>query len=825
MPVGSQQTHYQFIDGSYSRDAQRDQNVVLQLGRRAASILEVNHYRGITITHGRRHVESIKETISFHVLYWLADPMNYVHGVFDAKRPLDLKLISQADQINKICALVFHEGHDDTPSLPELTNQAIPSEIKETRVRTPFFDDAQLIGDAISDRISEYESCRSENSFNTISSEQIMLASKLGVYDRAAEIEPPYHNCFMCDIHTGSFERYEVEDEYFYGDFQEGGSSGSTDPGSFTIFAVQKELRGLTPEELKKNEAQVRAACLKELQSWLQHETGTAERIDSYCAKTGLKPLPSRWVIEFKEKGGTIIIKARLCAKGFAERNQDSLQTSSPTATRLGHKMILAYAAYSKAEIWSLDVSTAFLQGWTLEDVNASGHKRQACALMLPDGCWDLLASLDPRFKNAARAPKEHCLMLRKSVYGLKDAPLLWCLRLFETLRKIGLKQTAHDGCVWAKYDKNNRLTLLVSVHVDDTLLTGDPKVMHELHVALEKDFGTLKKEVNSFKHFGVHVSRGPNKTDVIVSQSEYIKTLKPIDIKRIRGDGRTVDTKASASEISDFRSLISGIAWLGVTHPGAQAAASIYQGFLPEPLIKHLQFANNFLEQIQKEYRPVIFRSDIDLAKCKLVVVSDSSLGNNSKYSQGGHLILLSNHKKELCGECTLLTGRSAKSKRVANSTMCAETLALLGGIEEGILVQTWIHELLHPNLTAMELLRVEPKNMVSMIGCMDCDDVHSVLVKAAAPAPTNKSMVLHLAALREARENNTVSQWCWIADGDNPANPLTKLSSDGTLPLRPLTSLLEKAYWEPAGPYRYGAVMTQPKRLTGLAPPKGRL
>ena len=825
MPVGSQQTHYQFTDGSYSRDAQRDQNVVLHLGKRAAAILEVNFYRGITILHGRRFVEIFKETISFHVLYWQSDPMNYTHGIFDASKPLDLKLISQTDQINQICAIVFHGGHDDTPSLPELTNQQIPSEVKETRVRTPFFDDAQLIGDALSDKISEYESARSDGTFSSARSQQVLLASQLGVYDRAAGIEPPYHNCFMCDIHTGEVDRYEVEDHYFYGDFQEGGNSSNSttlgddatitssfDGETFTIYAVQKELRGLTPEEIKKNAPQVKAACIKELQSWLQHETGSAERIGSYTAKTGLKPLPSRWVIEFKEKSGTVVIKARLCAKGFAERNQHELQTSSPTATRLGHKMILAYAAYIKADLWSLDVSTAFLQGWTLDDVNASGHQRQACALILPHGCWELFAGLDKRFQKAASDPSNYCLMLRKSVYGLKDAPLLWCLRLFETFRRIGLKQTAHDGCVWCKYDKSNKLTLLVSVHVDDTLLTGDPKVMHELHMALEKDFGTLKKEVNVFKHFGVHVSRGVNKADVIVSQAEYIKTLNSIEIRRIRGDGRTVDTKATATEVSDFRSLVSGVAWLGVTHPGAQAAASIFQGFLPEPTIKHIQFANNFLEQIRKDYRPVIFRADVDLANCKMVVVTDSSLGNNSKYSQGGHLILLANRTNQLCGACTLLTGRSAKSKRVANSTMCAETLSLLGGVEEGMLVQTWIHELLHPNLTALELTKVEPKSLPMMIACIDCDDVHAVLIKAAAPAPTNKSMALHLAALREAKENKTVTQWCWIADPDNPANPLTKLSHDGTLPLRPLTTLLEKAYWEPTGPYRFGAVMTQP-------------
>jgi len=46
---------------------------------------------------------------------------------------------------------------------------------------------------------------------------------------------------------------------------------------------------------------------------------------------------------------------------------------------------------------------------------------------------------------------------------------------------------------------------------------------------------------------------------------------------------------------------------------------------------------------------------------------------------------------------------------------------------------------------------------------------------------------------------------------------NPLTELSSEGTLPIHPLTTLLEKSYWEPNGPYRYGSVMVQPTRTTG--------
>jgi len=463
-----------------------------------------------------------------------------------------------------------------------------------------------------------------------------------------------------------------------------------------------------------------------------------------------------------------------------------------------------------------LDVSTAFLKGWSFDDMKDSGLERQDVALVLPPDTWRLQSKLAPTnklFKEASTDPKSFCLTLTKSVYGLKDAPLLWALRLFTTLRKLGLKQTAHDGCLWLKYDRNNKTTLLLSIHVDDTLLSGRQDEMVALHKALEADFGTMKREVDSFKHFGVHIRRQNH--DVFMCQSEYIKTLRPISVLRKKGDGRTADTKCSPTEVSDFRSLVSGIAWLGVTHPGAQAAASLFQSYLPEPLIKHSQEVNNFLEQISVEYRPIVFRSDIDLANCREVVVTDSSLGNNTKYSQGGHLILLANKTEEhLCGSCTMFTGRSAKSKRVANSTMCAETLALLQGVEEGMLIQSWIYELMHPQATALEILKIPPVELPEIIACTDCEDLHQVLIKPAAPAPTNKSMVLHLSALRNASELLHVRQWVWIDTNDNPSNPLTKLEASGCLPLEILTNLLEKAFWEPTKPYKWGSQYVKPVR-----------
>ena len=79
---------------------------------------------------------------------------------------------------------------------------------------------------------------------------------------------------------------------------------------------------------------------------------------------------------------------------------------------------------------------------------------------------------------------------------------------------------------------------------------------------------------------------------------------------------------------------------------------------------------------------QPFVYRHG--LVNPKLIIVPDSSLGNNSKYSQGGYVILLAGETKDfICGQCSVIGFKSAKSKRVASSTLHAETLALVAACD----------------------------------------------------------------------------------------------------------------------------------------------
>ena len=74
---------------------------------------------------------------------------------------------------------------------------------------------------------------------------------------------------------------------------------------------------------------------------------------------------------------------------------------------------------------------------------------------------------------------------------------------------------------VW-KLVRSEKLMLLLSLHVDDTLVTGSDQDIDILHGELQKRFGPMKAERHSFKHFGVHVSKLENH-HVVMSQENYL--------------------------------------------------------------------------------------------------------------------------------------------------------------------------------------------------------------------------------------------------------------------------------------------------------------
>lgn len=94
-----------------------------------------------------------------------------------------------------------------------------------------------------------------------------------------------------------------------------------------------------------------------------------------------------------------------------------------------------------------------------------------------PDGVWKILHSM----------------------YGLKQSPRQWNIKLHKFLICRGLKQSSHDPAMYYSLSGRN-LNGLVGVHLDDLAVTGFDDFIVTFGTELKKSFEILKEE--PLKHF-----------------------------------------------------------------------------------------------------------------------------------------------------------------------------------------------------------------------------------------------------------------------------------------------------------------------------------
>ncbi len=118
---------------------------------------------------------------------------------------------------------------------------------------------------------------------------------------------------------------------------------------------------------------------------------------------------------------------------------QGSLETASPTTTRLSRSFLLSLSSILGWNLWTSDIATAFLQGLPQE---------RKLWVKLPAECVQLLGASD-----------DCRMLLVKPVYGQLDAPRRWYLEAVRRLKSLGLRQHLLDPCAFLIYDADHRLS------------------------------------------------------------------------------------------------------------------------------------------------------------------------------------------------------------------------------------------------------------------------------------------------------------------------------------------------------------------------------
>jgi hypothetical protein len=152
-------------------------------------------------------------------------------------------------------------------------------------------------------------------------------------------------------------------------------------------------------------------SCQEEMDA--HNENGTFDIVD---APDGRKPVGSRWVFTIKDDGR---YKARLVAQGYSQKfGLDYSETFSPVIRYDSIKVLIGVAARFGLPVHQMDVKTAYLNGQLEEEIYmkvAPGSKYEATGKVYK---------------------------LVKSIYGLKQSPMIWHKTMDRVLTNSGLPRT-----------------------------------------------------------------------------------------------------------------------------------------------------------------------------------------------------------------------------------------------------------------------------------------------------------------------------------------------------------------------------------------------
>lgn len=324
---------------------------------------------------------------------------------------------------------------------------------------------------------------------------------------------------------------------------------------------------------------QWKMAAIEEIKSLV--ETGTFVIINRTSLPQGRKPMKSKWVFKkkFHADGSVDKWKARCTAKGYTQRpGIDYQETFAPTPRPETGRIMLVLAHHLRWHRCQGDVPTAFLN---------------------PDLKVDLYMELPKGFERDS-----HVILLRKGLYGLKQAAALWYDDAKATLAKLGLHPTTSDVCLYA----NKQNDLFVLLHVDDFQVMGPNREKIDILMnALNKKYKL--KRVNTDLFLGIHIKERDNTLEL--SQGQYARTLlkrhgleicKPANtpLERLTEPN---SSNCSKQEHAEYNSIIGGLQYLANnTRPDIAFSVNHMARFLANPSAEHLLAARRILRYIAKQ-------------------------------------------------------------------------------------------------------------------------------------------------------------------------------------------------------------------------------
>ena len=167
---------------------------------------------------------------------------------------------------------------------------------------------------------------------------------------------------------------------------------------------------------------------------------------DLVKASNGIKPIGCKWVYKRKRgiNGKVGTFKARLEAKWYTQKEGiDYEETFSPITILKSIRILLSIATHYDYEIWQTDVNIAFL----------NGNLEKEIYMMQPKGF-------------IAKNQKHMVCMLKRFIYGLKQAFRSWNIIFDQAIKSFGFEQNLNEPCVYKRHQ--DKVVMFLVLYVND---------------------------------------------------------------------------------------------------------------------------------------------------------------------------------------------------------------------------------------------------------------------------------------------------------------------------------------------------------------------
>jgi len=223
------------------------------------------------------------------------------------------------------------------------------------------------------------------------------------------------------------------------------------------------------------------------------------------------RAIGSRWVFKVKRKpdGSIDKYKGRIVAQGYSQvAGIHYGEVFASTGRMAAMRAVIALAAIEDLELETVDISTAFLNG----DIDREIYMK------VPEG---LEVDGEPAL---GEDPKKWVLRLLKGLYGIKQGPRIWVLKLHSVLTEIGFERTDCDYSVYI-YRRNNVKVILL-IHVDDLLIASNSRdTIQKVKSDLASRF-KIHDQGPATSILGIKIERDCPNWSISLSQPGYIESI-----------------------------------------------------------------------------------------------------------------------------------------------------------------------------------------------------------------------------------------------------------------------------------------------------------